>query len=93
MNIVKVAGENKGDVFLYTLSTCGWCKKTKAFLNQLGVEYSYVDIDLEEESVENQLVEELKIWNKDCSFPTMVVNKKLAIVGFQPEKVKDALGL
>lgn len=93
MNIVKVAGENKGDVFLYTLSTCGWCKKLKSFLNQLGIEYSYVDIDLEEEVSEKQIVEDLKIWNKDCSFPTMVVNKKLSIVGFQPEKLKDALGL
>jgi len=30
--VVKVEGEKKEhNVFLYTLSTCGWCKKTKEF--------------------------------------------------------------
>lgn len=93
MNIVKVDGENKGEIFIYTLSTCGWCKKTKSFLNQLGVAYRYVDVDLVPESEEEEVVEELKKWNKDTSFPTMIIGEKLVIVGFQPEKVKDALGL
>ena len=43
MDIKHVDGKDKGKVFLYALSTCGWCKKTKAFLNEQGVEYSYVD--------------------------------------------------
>ncbi len=27
MSMQHVEGENKGDVVLYALSTCGWCKK------------------------------------------------------------------
>ena len=45
--LTKVPGENKGHkVTLYALSTCGWCKKTKKFLDELGVEYEYVYVDL-----------------------------------------------
>jgi len=32
MVVVQVEGEKRNhSVFLYTLSTCGWCKKTKEF--------------------------------------------------------------
>ena len=41
-----VPGENRGKITLYALSTCGWCQKTKNFLDELGVKYSYVYVDL-----------------------------------------------
>jgi glutaredoxin-like protein NrdH len=41
-----VSGKNKGKIVLYALSTCGWCQKTQNFLDKLGVEYSYVYVDL-----------------------------------------------
>lgn len=31
---------------LYALSTCVWCKKTKKLLTELGVDFSYVYVDL-----------------------------------------------
>ncbi|MCJ7714049.1 glutaredoxin family protein, partial [Candidatus Bathyarchaeota archaeon] len=43
--MTQVEGENRGDVKLYALSTCGWCKKTKGLLNDLHAQYSYVDVD------------------------------------------------
>jgi len=47
MKIEKVPGKNKKHkVFLYTLSTCAWCKKTKRFLQGKGVEFDFVDVDL-----------------------------------------------
>ena len=33
MKIETVDGENKGNVMLYALSTCSWCKKTKNLLS------------------------------------------------------------
>jgi glutaredoxin-like protein NrdH len=38
MTVVK--GVNKAKIVMYALSTCGWCAKTKKFLNELGVSYS-----------------------------------------------------
>jgi|GEM_PF-3996188 len=46
MRTEQVGGEDRGDVLLYALSTCGWCRKTKALLKELGVQYRYVDVDL-----------------------------------------------
>jgi len=93
MSVTHVAGENKGTIFIYALSTCGWCKKTKEFLKELGLEYSYVDVDLLPESEEDKTVEEMKTWNPTSSFPTIVINNKKAVIGFQPDKIKELLGI
>jgi ferredoxin-thioredoxin reductase catalytic subunit len=46
MAMEHVVGKKKGDVKLYALSTCVWCKKTKQLLNELGVDYHYTFVDL-----------------------------------------------
>ncbi|MGQ9494495.1 MAG: glutaredoxin family protein [Anaerolineae bacterium] len=93
MNIQRIDGQDKGQVFLYALSTCGWCKKTKAYLNEQGVAYSYVDVDLEQGEEREQALEEVRRWNPSTSFPTVVINNSTCVVGFQPDKLKEALGL
>lgn len=93
MDVKHVAGKDQGKVFAYTLSTCGWCKKTKAFLNELGVEYSYLDVDLVPDAEQHSVVQEVTKWNPQCSFPTIVVNNTTCIVGYQPDKIKEVLGL
>lgn len=91
MDIKHVNGKNKGKVFVYALSTCGWCKKTKAFLNENGVEYSYVDVDLEVGEERTKTLDEVRKWNPNCSFPTVVLNDETCLVGFQPDKMKETL--
>lgn len=93
MDIKHVDGKNKGTVFVYALSTCGWCRKAKAFLNEQGVEYSYVDVDLESGEERNKALELVRKWNPNTSFPTIVVNDSSCIVGFDPEKIKETLKL
>ncbi len=93
MDIVNVTGLNRGGIFMYALSTCVWCKKTKAFLNELGVAYRYVDVDLVPAPEKDGVVADLARWNPSRNFPTLVVNDRDVIVGFQPERIKEALGL
>ena len=59
-NIVHIKGENKGDILLYAISTCGWCKKTKSFLNKLGVEYKYINVDQLDKDEKNEIQKEVK---------------------------------
>jgi glutaredoxin-like protein NrdH len=40
-----VDGKSAGEIMLYALSTCGWCKKTKDILSKLGVAYDYINVD------------------------------------------------
>ena len=88
MKLEYVAGKKKGEIVLYALSTCGWCKKTRALLNELGIEYSYIYVDLLEEAEKSEAVRAIEKWNPDCSFPTIVINGKSCIVGFRPEEIK-----
>ena len=91
MNIMRIPGQNCGDVFLYALSTCVWCKKAKSFLDDLQVEYRYLDVDLVPAEERDGVVAELAQRNPACSFPTIVVNNKDVIVGFKPEQLKELL--
>jgi len=93
MKIEHVKGENKGKIMLYALSTCGWCKKTKKLLDDLGVEYHYIYVDHLEGNEKEKTMEGIMKWNPRCSFPTVVINNKECIVGFKEEKIKEALGV
>jgi glutaredoxin-like protein NrdH len=93
IKIEHIKGKNKGKVLLYALSTCVWCKKTKDLLNNLGVEYSYIFVDLLEEPDREKVMDDIRKWNPSCSFPTIVINNKECIVGFKEDKIKEVLGL
>ncbi len=41
-----VEGQDKGKLVLFALSTCGWCKKTRALIEDLDASYDYVYVDL-----------------------------------------------
>lgn len=93
IKIEHIKGKNKGKILLYALSTCGWCKKTKELLNNLGIEYSYIFVDLLEDTDKEKVMDDVKKWNPACSFPTIVINNKDCIVGFKEDEIKEALGL
>ena len=91
MEMNRIDGKDRGDVALYTLSTCIWCKKTKALLQEMAVSYRFVDVDLLESTQREKALEELKRFNPLCSFPSLVVNNSTCIVGFDEKKIKEAL--
>lgn len=80
---------NQHSVELYALSTCMWCRKTKKLLDELEVEYDYIDVDLligSEQAEAEALVEH---WNPSCSFPTMVIDESQCISGFQERVIRE----
>jgi glutaredoxin len=85
-------GEKPVHIALYTLSTCGWCKKTKALLEELGIGYDYIDVDLLSGDEKQQAKEEILKWNEHCSFPTVVIDNTECIVGFKEDKLREAVG-
>ena len=89
MNIVQVEGKGSSDIFLYTLSTCVWCKKTKRWLERKRLAYRYVDVDMEQPEEKETVMEELRRWNPKGSFPTIVIDNRDCIVGFKPERFKE----
>ncbi len=91
MKIEHVPGRNAGKLMLYALSTCIWCKKTKQLLNDLGVEYDYVFVDLLQGQDRDEAIALIQKWNPDLSFPTLIVNDKRSIVGFKESDIKEVL--
>ncbi len=86
-DLTLIKGKNKGNVVLYALSTCVWCKKARGLLDQLGVQYSYVYVDLLEGDDNRLAKDEVRKWNPQCSFPTIVINEKICIKGFDEERI------
>ena len=92
MKIEHVDGEDKGKILLYALSTCGWCRKTKELLTELGVAFDFIYVDHLEDGDRENTMEEIMRWNPRCSFPTLVINDRNCIVGYKEDQIKSALG-
>jgi len=92
MKLQHVDGHKKGEVLLFALSTCGWCKKTRKLLEEFGVAYDYIYVDLAEGDERTECLEELKKWNPSLSFPTLLINNERVIIGFDRASIEGALG-
>jgi len=93
MAVEHVAGKKKGKIMLYALSTCVWCRKTRNLLDNLGLEYSYIYMDLLQDEEKENALKDLAKWNPRYSYPTIVINDKKCIVGFKEDEIKEAIGL
>jgi glutaredoxin len=91
MTMTHVEGEKRGEIVLYALSTCVWCKKTKELLESLNVDFHYTHVDLLAEKEKEDTLEEIKKWNPRCSFPSLVINNGQCIVGYDENKIRGAV--
>ncbi|MDP2863179.1 MAG: glutaredoxin family protein [Desulfobacterales bacterium] len=79
-------------VKIFSLSTCSHCKATKKLLGDCTVKYDFVDVDLLQGEERAAILEEIKKFNPNCSFPTVIIGDKI-IVGYKEKEIKEALGL
>jgi glutaredoxin-like protein NrdH len=79
-------------VKIYTLSTCSHCKAAKKFLNDNGVNYEYIDVDLLQGTEKDNILKEVVKYNPQRSFPTVIIGNKI-IVGFREYEIREALGI
>lgn len=91
MNAEKVLGTNTShDVKIFTLSTCGWCRKTKELLKDLNVQYEYIDMDKIEGLDQTTARAELKKYNPRASYPTIVIDDgKIVIIGYKEDEIHE----
>lgn len=80
------------DVKLYALSTCPYCRMTKRFLDDAGVEYELTEVDLLEGDAKQEAVDEVKAISGGTSFPVLVKGDE-HVVGFNKTKIKGLVGL
>ena len=86
------------DVHLYALSTCPYCRMTKKYLDESGVSYELIEVDLLEgtpgdpESPKGAVASEVRRISGGTSFPVLVVGEKF-VVGFNKTGINQLLGL
>jgi glutaredoxin-like protein NrdH len=90
MEIIHIDGEDRGAILLYALSTCQWCRKTKELLEELGVAFDYIYVDLLEENEMQDVFKTVMEYNPRCSFPTLIIGEK-CIVGFHEDQIREVL--
>jgi glutaredoxin-like protein NrdH len=87
-----VDGEDCGKIMFFGLSTCVWCKKTRRLLDELGVTYDYVYVDLLSPAEQEKAMEQVRRWNPNESFPTIVFNDSSCVLGFDEARIRTAVG-
>jgi glutaredoxin-like protein NrdH len=83
---------DRGDVKLYALSTCVWCKKTRALLEELGVTYDYEYVDLAPPARQGEIEAEIVALAGRASYPTLIKNEGY-VVGYRPDEIKKLLNV
>ncbi|HDQ08612.1 MAG TPA: glutaredoxin family protein [Methanoculleus sp.] len=93
MELIHVDGKDAGTITLYALSTCGHCKRTRQFLNELGVAYDYIEVDLLHGEAFDEAYNLVKKYNPHGSFPTLVIgSEETVIVGDRLKEIRAAIG-
>jgi glutaredoxin len=87
----RVEGIDKGRIVLYTLTTCMWCRMAKNLLKDMGVGYEYIDVDTLAGEEKDAVKKEIKKWNPDGSYPTMVIRETECVSGFDETEIKEKI--
>lgn len=94
MELTHVDGDDRIPVTVFSLSTCGHCRLTKSFLEEKGIAYDFIDVDRLEGEAFTAMYDQVKIYNPQGSFPTIVIGEEeTVIVGGRLDEIAAALGL
>ena len=78
------------EVFVYGLSTCPWCRKTKQWFTDSRIEFQSVDVDTLSGEEQDAAAEKAFKLSGGRRFPVVVINGE-AIVGYSPDKFLEHL--
>lgn len=79
-------------VKLFALTTCPYCRMTKKYLLDSGVEFDLTEVDLLEGQEREDAIAEVRAISGGASFPVVVIDEEV-IVGFNKRRIKELLGL
>ena len=77
---------------VYALSTCPYCRMTRRYLDENGVEYDVTEVDLLQGDEKDAAVAEVRQISGGASFPVVVIDDNV-IVGFNKARIKELLSL
>ncbi len=95
VDFTEVPGESGGhELKLFALSTCGFCKRAIAFLNDQRVGYSFVYVDKLPIGEKKRVKDEFyKRFMTRMLYPAMVIDGQDTLIGFTEDTWKRNLGV
>jgi len=90
-----VSGGKQAPVLtVFSLSTCGFCKKAQEYLGTNGFAYRYVYLDQLDFDLKREAKQELKSRFSNLPvFPVLVIDDTEALSGFVEEQWAERLGI
>jgi glutaredoxin len=84
----RVDGTKKEkDLVFLGLSTCGFCKRAKAFLNEEGFSYHYVDVDKLDRDTRLAVKADIKErFTPNLLYPLIIIDDKEYLSGFKKDQ-------
>ena len=71
------------ELTLFALTTCSFCRKARAFLDEQGFTYNYLYMDkIDPELKKKMKIEFADAFDKRMSFPTLMIDGKSILTGF-----------
>jgi glutaredoxin len=92
LDFTHVDGQDSGKITLFALSTCVWCRKTRKLLDDLGVAYDFIYVDLLEGEARQEAIAEVKKYSSSVSFPLTVFDDSDSIQGCKEEQIRERIG-
>lgn len=78
------------EVFVYALSTCPWCRKTKQWFTDSKVPFESVDVDQLTGDAQDTASDKAFQLSGGRRFPVTVINGEV-VVGYAPDKFVEHL--
>ena len=76
-------------ITLYSLSTCGVCKKVKKFLDDHEIAYTLIEVDTLDSGEQWLMGKEVTKRNPQGTYPTLVIED--IVLGYDPDTLKAKL--
>ena len=93
MGRVEGTTGKRRDIFLFTLSTCMWCKMGKKWLKERGYAYTFLDVDTIPVDEKNRLKEDTgKLTGVQVRYPFLVTSEDKWHSGYDTTAWEEILG-
>ena len=78
------------EVYVYALSTCPWCRKTRQWLDDNKIPYEAVDVDKLPDDEQDAVADKAFELSGGRRYPVVVIHGEV-VVGFSPDKFLEHL--
>ncbi len=76
-------------ITLYSLSTCGVCKKVRKFLDDNNIAYTSIEVDTLDSGEQWLMGKEVAKRNPQGTYPTLVIED--VVIGYDPDTLRAKL--